>query len=637
MNMDRAEEREDGSAVNRSGNEPMAGILARRLSRRGLLRGAAAASALAWLPASGARADDAGLDFTELKKGLDQTHHVAAGYRAEPLLRWGDPVVAGAPAFDPLNQSAEGQALQFGYNCDFTAFLPLPRGAEAAVRGLLAVNHETSAAGMMFPQAPKKGHLTRAEAEIEMAAHGLSVIEIHRLPEGRWRPLAGGPLNRRITALETHMRLAGPAAGHDSLRTSADTSGERVIGTLNNCAGGVTPWGTVLSGEENVTEYFSGDPRRTAEAENYRRLGLTGDAEYPSWARHFARFDLAREPNEPNRFGWIVEIDPYDPHSTPVKRTALGRFKHEGAAAILNKDGRVVVYSGDDQRFEYVYRFVTAGRFDPAGPARNADLLDAGVLSVARFEEDGGLLWLPLVFGQGPLTPANGFRSQGDVLIETRRAADLLGATPMDRPEDIEPNPVTGSVFASFTGNDKRQGSQRDAANPRARNVRGHILELIPPGGRGTQADHAADTFRWEVFLLAGDPTDPQQGAAYQGETGADGWLVNPDNLAVDPKGRLWIATDGAASRGFADGLWAAALEGPGRGQPRHFFHVPLGAELTGPSFTPDGSTLFVSVQHPGQGSSFDAPSTRWPDFQEGIPPRPSVVAITREDGGPIA
>ena len=614
--------------------------MSRRLARRAVLRGATALGLGAALPAHvlpRLAAASADLGFAELRKGLDERHHVAAVYRASPLLRWGDPVVPGAPSFDPSNQSAAAQELQFGYNCDYTAFLPLPRGSAASDRGLLAVNHETTNAGLMFPKAALSADgLTRRQVEIEMAAHGLSVVEISRDASGAWHPVAGSALNRRVTLRSTGFRIAGPAAGHARLRTGADPGGRRVIGTLNNCAGGVTPWGTVLSAEENFDDYFSGGTAAASEAGNHRRMGMSGEPQYPSWGRHFARFDLAREPNEPNRFGWIVEIDPYDPRSTPVKRTALGRFKHEGAATILNKDGRVVVYSGDDERFEHVYRFVTAGRFDPTDPARNAQLLDSGVLSVARFEEDGRLVWLPLVFGEGPLTPANGFTSQADVLIETRRAADLLGATPMDRPEDIEPNPATGTVFASFTGNSKREPPQVDAANPRPKNEFGHILELIPPGGSGAEADHAADLFRWEVFLLAGDPAADHH-AFYPSAVGADGWLVNPDNLVADPQGRLWIATDGAGSSGFADGLWATAVDGPARGRPRHFFRVPIGAELTGPSFTPDGSTLFVSVQHPGQGSGFDSPSTRWPDFEEGMPPRPSVLAITREDGGPIA
>jgi uncharacterized protein len=622
--------------VAQRGGMPMQAILARRLGRRALFRAGAAAGAAAVAPAL-ALAAPAEFSFAELRKGLDDRHHVAEGYRAQVLLRWGDPVAPGAPGFDVTRQTADAQELQFGYNCDYTAFLPLPRGSGASGRGLLVVNHETTNGGLMFPKsALSRNGLTRAQVEIELAARGLSVVEIERDADGMWRALADAPLNRRLTLRSTEFQITGPAAGHARLRTSADASGRRVLGTLNNCAGGVTPWGTVLSAEEHIDDQFAGEPSASGEGENHRRMGISGEPKNPAWGRHFARFDVAREPNEPNRFGWIVEIDPYDPRSVPVKRTALGRFKHEGAATILNKDGRVVVYSGDDERFEHVYRFVSAGRIDPIQPGRNAGILDRGVLSVARFEEDGRLLWLPLVFGEGPLTPENGFHSQADVLIETRRAADLIGATPMDRPEDIEPNPVTGTVFASFTSNSKRKPAQVDAANPRPKNEHGHILELIPPGGRGMEADHAAEIFRWEVFLLAGDPAE-DHGAFYPAEVGANGWLVNPDNLVTDPQGRLWIATDGAASSGFADGLWASAVEGSARGRPRHFFRGPIGAELTGPSFTPDGSTLFVSVQHPGQGSSFDAPSTRWPDFEPGMPPRPSVVAITREDGGPIA
>jgi secreted PhoX family phosphatase len=328
-----------------------------------------------------------------------------------------------------------------------------------------------------------------------------------------------------------------------------------------------------------------------------------------------------------------------------VKRTALGRFKHEGASTAVSHDGRVAVYSGDDERFEYLYRFVSTGRYDPTNRAANLRLLDDGVLSVARFDADGKMTWLPLVYGQGPLTQANGFTSQADVVIEARRAADLVGATPMDRPEDVEPHPTTGHVYVVLTFNERRQPEtgakareRTNPANPRPHNKWGHIIELIPPTVDG-KPDHTAAAFMWEFFLLAGDPHNPEHGARYHGLPSEHGWLAAADNLAFDPKGRIWIATDGQDdAAGFADSVYAADTSGPGRGITRLFFNGPRGAEICGPCFTPDGKTLFIAVQHPAdeENSTFDQPSTRWPDFQPTMPPRAAVLAITRDDGSDI-
>jgi secreted PhoX family phosphatase len=478
---------------------------------------------------------------------------------------------------------------------------------------------------------------TKDLVDIEIAAHGGAVVEVRRAADGQWQVLKDSKYTRRITA-DTAMEITGPAAGHDRMKTSADPAGRRVLGMINNCAGGVTPWGTWLSCEENFNGYFWGKlPENHLETANYKRYAV--GTPFYAWGKFHDRFDLAKEPNEPNRFGWVVEIDPFDPNSVPKKRTALGRTKHEGAEGILNQDGRYVIYLGDDERFDYVYKFVTERRVDPQNRAANLNLLDSGTLYVAKYNPDGTGTWIPVVHGQGSLTEANGFRSQADVLIETRRAADLLGATKMDRPEDIEANPKTNRVYVMLTNNTRRTEQQVDKANPRANNAFGHIIEMIPEGG-----NHAAATFKWEVLVQCGDPAVAAVGATFSSETTKNGWFGMPDNCAVDNQGRLWISTDGnnAKATGRADGLWALETEGDRRGTSKHFFRVPMGAEMCGPVFTPNDETLFLAVQHPGESddgppASFDNPATRWPDFKPNVPPRPSVLVVTKRGGGKIA
>ncbi|MFN3482043.1 MAG: PhoX family protein, partial [Rhabdaerophilum calidifontis] len=406
-------------------------------------------------------------------------------------------------------------------------------------------------------------------------------------------------------------------------------------------AGARTPWGTWLTCEENFNGYFwsrkAGEEGPHGKA--LKRYGAPG--EWYNWGQYFDRFDYAKEPNEVNRFGWVVEIDPFDPNSVPKKRTALGRFKHEGAGNIVNRDGRFVVYSGDDERFDYVYKFVTEGRVDTANRAANADLLDRGTLYVAKYNADGTGEWLPLVQGQGGLTAENGFPDQGTVVIHARLAADILGATKMDRPEDVEVNPKTGKVYLMLTNNSRRKPEQVDAANPRPDNKFGHIIEMIPEGG-----DHAATKFAWNILVKCGDPSVASVGATFHANTTKDGWFGMPDQVAVDNLGRVWTGTDGKslAATGRADGDWALETAGAARGTSKLFFRCPNGAELCGPYFTPDDETFFVAVQHPGEAddgakepATFENPSTRWPDFKDGVPPRPSVVAITRRGGGKIA
>ena len=638
---------------------PFEELLERHLSRRALLGGLSAVAALRLVQHSarahggapyagpGTTPDEAptsSLRFAELPHALAPDHAVAPGYDARVLVRWGEPLFADAPAFAPGRADAAAQERQFGANADFLAFLPLPKGSGASDHGLICVNHEYTALYMMAPGLSKKNEReasTREHHTWEQAAHGLSVVEVRRA-DGAWSVVRGSKLARRVTG-RTKTRVSGPAAGHPRLVTKADPTGREVLGTLNNCAGGVTPGGTVLTCEENFNWYFAGKTDEGREARNHARYGVGSELVY-GWHRHEERFDVAAEPREANRFGWVVEYDPYDPASTPVKRTALGRIKHEGATCVLNHDGRVVVYMGDDDEFEFVYKFVSAQAWDPNDAASARGLLDSGTLFVARFRDDEELEWLPLVHGAGPLTEANGFESQADVLIEARTAATLLGATPMDRPEDVETNPVNGRVYVMLTNNVRRTKEATDAANPRKKNRHGHVLELSPPRTAAGARDHAATAFKWEVFLLAGDPRDEKSDAKYTKGTSEHGWLSCPDNCAFDPKGRLWIATDGMMGSKTCDGVFACDTQGPAAAQTRHFFRAPIGAEVCGPCFTPDGTTLFLSIQHPGDvdaddetdGVSFSTPSTRWPDFQDGVPPRSAVVAITKQGGGTI-
>ncbi len=483
----------------------------------------------------------------------------------------------------------------------------------------------------------------------------VTIVEIIRDGD-EWQVVRDSRYNRRISPL-TEMAVDGPAAGDKRLQTSDDASGNRIIGTLNNCAGGMTPWGTYLTAEENFHFYFWTDhcipggavPKGLGgkQAASYERYKLPGM--WQAWGKFINRFNVDIEPNEPNRFGWIVEIDPFDANSVPVKHTALGRFCHEGAETVRNNDDRMVVYCGDDTRFEYVYRFVSAGRFDPNDRAANMRLLSEGTLSVAKFRDDGTVQWLPLKFGEGKLTEDGSYgklKSQADVLIDARLAASLLEATRMDRPEDVQPNPVNGKVYVILTNNADRADNEKDFANPRANNAFGHIIEMTPPDG-----DHAADSFAWDILVRCGDPKIGEVGALWNPATSKDGWFACPDNAAVDNRGRLWIATDQGdnwARTGHADGLYALETDGPRKGTSKLFYRVPIGAEMCGPCFTPDGETLFLAVQHPGadgaealigfgRPSTFKDPVTRWPDFREDRPPRPSVLAITKHGGGKIA
>lgn len=618
--------------------EPSVGdLISRRYALKGLFGAAAAATFADTMVSRAALAQASGpstFTFKEIAHTYDSKHHVPEGYDAQVLIRWGDPVTADAPAFDPNNLTAAAQEKQFGYNCDYLDFQPLPQGSNSSENGLLVVNHEYTNTNLMFAGLGSGRNAAlmsnKAQAEVEIAAHGAAVVEI-RKAGGRWEVVRGSRYNRRITGT-TPMTISGPAAGHELMKTKTEPTGRAVAGMLNNCAGGNTPWGTILTAEENFNGYFGGDPSALPNAEMFKRYGISKDTWY-SWSKHFERFDVEKEPNEVNRFGWIVEFDPYDPASVPVKRTALGRFKHEGCHHAIARDGKVVIYMGDDERFDYVYKFVTSRAWNPNDRAANRNLLDEGTLYVAQLADDGKVAWIPLVHGQGPLTAANGLASQAEVLIYARKAADLVKATPMDRPEDVEPNPVNGRVYVLLTNNTARRAEQVNRANPRAANAHGHIVEIA-----NRDNDHGALEGTWSIFLSAGKPGQ-DAGANYHRATSASGWLSCPDNCAFDSKGRMLIATDGApTAAGIADAVYMTDVAGAGRGLTKQFFSAPSGAEVCGPLLTRDDRNLFVAIQHPAEesGSTFEKPSNRWPDEQAGMPPRPSVVVITKRDGGPI-
>ncbi|RJF83726.1 PhoX family phosphatase [Azospirillum cavernae] len=650
--------------VNPSSNPTLGDVLNERVGRRGLIGGMLASSALSALvgpvalfsapaeaeaatPNAAPGAATPSFRFEEIAHGVDETHHVAPGHDVNVLIRWGDPVLPGAPAFDPMKQTAAAQATQFGYNNDFNGFAPLPLGSKTADHGLLCTNHEYTDEEVMFPglngeqQKANFARMTKDLADIEIAAHGGSVVEIRKV-KGKWTYDAASKYNRRITG-ETECRITGPAAGHPLMRTAADPTGTVVRGMLNNCAGGMTPWGTWLSAEENINGYFWGkmaDDHKNAAA--FKRYGIPGA--WYNWGAYHDRFDVTKEANEANRFGWIVEIDPYNPTSAPRKRTALGRFKHEACNVVVMKNRTVVAYMGDDERFEYVYKFVAAKKYDPTNRAANLGILDEGTLYVGKFGADGSVTWLPLVQGQNGLTAEKGFPDQATVLINARMASDILGATKMDRPEDVEINLKKDTVYVVLTNNNKRKPEQIDAANPRAVNDWGQIVEITPNDG-----DHTATKATWKMLLRGGNPKDAKVGGQYHADTSANGWFACPDNVAVDNHGRLWVGTDQgenwAKASGTADGIWAVETDGELRGLSRMFYRNPVGAEICGPFFTPDDKALFISVQHPatdgvelykpfGKLSTFEEPATRWPDFKPGMPPRPSVIVITKKDGG---
>jgi len=587
------------------------------------------------------------LGFVSVPVSSSDSIVVPPGYVARVLTRWGDPVSNGPDfKFDASNTASE-QALQQGMHHDGMHFFSLPLGSDSSARGLLVTNHEYVETNILHADGGNTENpsgYSREKCDKEIAAHGVSVVEVESV-NGVFIVRRPSTLARRITAA-TPMRIQGPAAAHPRMQTAEDPAGTSVLGTLNNCANGYTPWGTYLTCEENFNGYFAlaTAPSNPAEAARYSRYGIGRVSRY-GWDKHYPRYNLNLNPNEANRHGWVVEIDPYDLTSTPIKRTALGRFSHEGATVVVGTDSKVAVYSGDDNRFDYIYKFVARDRLAPNNRESNRSLLDHGTLYVARFKDDGSGEWLPLLFGENGLTAENGFADQAEVMIYARQAADRLGATPMDRAEWIASDPVTREMFVTCTNNTSRTEAQRNSANPRANNSFGHVIRWTETGG-----DVGALSFAWRVLALAGDGSsaDPNLKGTINGDI-----YACPDGLWMDARQVLWIQTDMSDSdmragrfAPFGNNMMLAC--NPANGETKRFLTGPVGCEITGMISTPDGRTMFINVQHPG-----DIPrdlrdvgvaltprnpraSSNWPDFNPQGRPRSSTITVNRIDGGVV-
>ena len=643
----------DDFPTNLSANEHFQSVVERAFSRRGFLKSGLGLSAAAFLSGSlaactsdddapAAQTPSAGtpaapapapvaeplLGFEGITTSTADDIVVAAGYTATVFAPWGTPLFSSGPGSiwaGDASETAADQARQVGDNHDGLHFFPLTEGNND--EGLLVMNHEYTNLRWLFANGQVD---SLDDANKDLNAHGISVIHIRRTA-GRWDIVLDSTYNRRITG-STPMLLTGPAAGDMLLQTTADPTGSIALGTLNNCGNGYTPWGTYLTCEENFNQYFGtlntlGTSRNAAQV----RYGLDSNGTERKYEQYVPRFDWQLEPNESNRFGWIVEIDPFDPRSTPKKRTALGRFKHENAAYRIGADGTVVVYMGDDQANDYVYKFVSDGKYVAGDIRNNANLLDSGKLYVAKFNDGtatgdfmGTGEWILLdKAANGALA---GFANQAEVLVNTRLAADAVGATKMDRPEWVAVHPKTGEVYVTMTNNSGR--TVTDDANPRASNRFGQIVRW-----RETADDPAATSFEWDLFVLAGNPTVHGDLRAGSSNVTAENMFNSPDGLGFDKEGRLWIQTDGNYSNSgdFAgQGNNQMLCADPESKEIRRFFVGPKECEVTGLTFTPDGKTLFINIQHPGEGGN-----SNWPGGGSARP-RSATVIITKNDGGVI-
>ncbi|MFG3452574.1 PhoX family protein [Stutzerimonas stutzeri] len=636
----------DDQAINPSANVSLDQLVDR--SRRNLLKGGMGLAALGFLGGSlgacrSAVQSDSLIGFKGIPTQLDPAFdsvQVAPGYSARTFFSWGDAVMADAPEWNPdATDDWQAQLKQAGDNHDGMHFFPFPENPDS--HGLLVMNHEyvnppLHPNGMTFTD----GKRPLDEVRKEQAAHGVSVIEVKKDAQGQWQRVMPSRYNRRISGM-TPMAVGGPLAGNDALKTVSDPSGSEIIGTINNCSSGFTPWGTYLVCEENWHNYFvNHDAEDMAKRVSHKRYGIEGKglSKLYGWETADPRFNATPDPaqphgghvHEPNRFGWVVEVDPFDPQSKPVKRTAFGRYCRECSVLSLGEDGRMAFYSGDDTKGEYVYKFVPSGRYVPGADQANRQLLDSGTLYVARFNADGSGEWLALVHGQNGLTAENGFADQAEVLLNARAAGDHVGATPMDRPEWVAVHPRSREVYVTLTNNDNRGIKwPTDKANPRPVNLHGQILRWSEKG-----ADPTATTFTWEVFLLAGEQPGAKDAEGEPVPANLTGTIngdifSSPDGLAFDNAGRLWIETDYGDDEAAMQAMGTNQLlcADPRTREVRRFLVGPRGCEITGITWSPDYRAMWINVQHPELSFPASDGKTR---------PRASTVLITKNDGGVI-
>lgn len=574
------------------------------------------------------------LAFSAIGSNTLDTISLPDGYQWEKLISWGDPLTrAGNPFNGAKNFSKADQALAFGDNNDGMQFFPIDDH-----RALLVVNNEYISRWSYYTT---PDNATAEDVLKAQLGHGVSVLELKK-HSGQWQLNLDGEHARRITA-QSPMGFSGPAAGHELLKTSDAPLGMQSLGTWANCGCGKTPWGTYLSCEENFNAYFGSTDTGLTPNSAQKRYGLSAKDWGLQWYKHQDRFDLKKEPHEANRMGWVIEFDPYDPQSTPIKHTALGRFKHENAEWAIAESGQVVVYMGDDERGEHLYRFVSDGVYVEGQRAANMKLLGKGRLYAAKFDAadddlQGKGRWLELALGSNNIGPDTGFNDQATICVHARLAASAAGATTMDRPEWVASHPYKVEVYCALTNN-KYRGIRPNAGdqetpvggpNPREANLYGQIVRWRPSHG-----DHLADTFDWDLFALAGNPTIHTSGlAAGSDNLNADNMFNSPDGLAFDQQGLLWIQTDGNFSNqgeyaGMGNNQMLAA--DPESGEIRRFMVGPRGCEITGLCWSDDGESMFVGVQHPGDHNS----GSDFPDG-DGKQPRSTVVVVRRDQKGPI-